>query len=206
MGLSQRPFLLLIITSLVLFSPHLLRSRPGPYTTPLADALAWLGDIVKQALVCFAFFLAVALAFFIALDVYRWLNGTAASTSTSAPLAGTPTPALGHPAAHATDIDGPTPSGTIGSMLAARIILLFATSGLIALHFFAPSSPISLMECMAVSSLYTLRLGGVLFLAACVDSVGAWVRKRYAAPEADAEGEILLESGLLEEETFVEKA
>ncbi|KAJ7233591.1 hypothetical protein B0H12DRAFT_1143286 [Mycena haematopus] len=219
MGPLQKPLLIFATTSLFVLSPHILRAHPGPYTTPLADAVAWLGAKLTQAIACCAFSLAVVFAFGFFSDLCCWL-GTPASISPSpsptdleegiaSPL---PTPET-QPEANTDAPAPPTPSPSNPEPnLAGRIIAFLGCSAFFAWDFFLTnhvvSSSKSLFQNVGAALLYLLRGSEVVFFVGVVACAGVWVRMHCVKPvpagvEQEGEGEVLSEGTLPGEDETV---
>ncbi|KAJ6505386.1 hypothetical protein C8R45DRAFT_1091117 [Mycena sanguinolenta] len=160
----------LISNFLFPLSPTILRRYPGPYTTPLADVLAWLVDKVAQGLVSLAFTFALVLGSSLAHDAYRWLTGAAAAAPASpSPLKleeGAATTPVAQPVVEGT----PAPASSNKSLIvAAKIVgVLFFSACVPGIFFLYTngliSSSKSLMENVGAVLLYLLRGWEVLFV------------------------------------------
>ncbi|KAF7367799.1 hypothetical protein MSAN_00844100 [Mycena sanguinolenta] len=220
----SKAFTFYVSIFLFFLSPSLLRLYPGPYTTPLADVVDWLGNKVTQAIAALALLAALTLGSSLTYDTYRWLTGGAA------PVPATPSPteleegtattpeaqsvaveanAESTPAAAAVPVSSkkskqPTLAGKIGGFLFSSGFVafdLFTTNGLI-------SSSKPLVENVGDVLLYLLRGWEALFLIMTLACAMAWVHKRYLAPAAVTQAaapEVLFEGTLPEENENAEK-
>ncbi|KAJ6505387.1 hypothetical protein C8R45DRAFT_1209155 [Mycena sanguinolenta] len=212
----------LIAEFLFIFSPTILRRYPGPYTTPLADVLAWLVDKFMQGLGSLSFSIALFLGSSLANDAYRGLTGAAAPAPGSpSPMEleeGAATPPEAQPTAEVTPTAAPVPVSSNKTLVAGKILgvlffsacvpffLFLFTNGLI-------SSSKPLMENVGALLLYLLRGWEVLFVFGLLGFVvvrvllylgvvpSAVAQTRTAAPEVLFEGTLPEENGSAAKQT-----
>ncbi|KAJ6472543.1 hypothetical protein C8R45DRAFT_1013294 [Mycena sanguinolenta] len=209
--------------SLFLFflSPSILRLYPGPYTTPLADAVGWLADRIMQGVASFAFLFALTFGAIIACKFYQWL------TSAAAPAPSSPSPTeleegtattlatAVEPDADGTPAAAPAPASWSHSPTLASVIIGFLlSSGYVAWDVFFTngliSSSKSVLENVGDVLLYLLRGWEVIFVSVLVGCVVVRVLRtaQWAVVETEtqtAAPEVLFEGTLPEEDESTEK-
>jgi len=220
-----RPSGLHVLLALLFFlAPEALRFHP--YTAPLADVVAWLGDRVVQGITAVAFFFAIYAGTSIACDAWRWISGVSTDTPTTSPHP-TPTPTVSpteleegtaipavapeaqenSAAASAPAPAAPSPA-TPQATLCGKLLLLILSSAffawdLLSRHIVSSEKP--LLNNTADTLLYMLRGWEVVFLMVAVSVSVSWARIKFAAratARAAAEPvEVLFEGTLPEEET-----
>jgi hypothetical protein len=210
-------------TSIFIFqlAPGVLRCYPHPYTFALANASAWAGDKIQQGLTSLTFFIAFATACYLSVSAYRWIAGTSAPTTASAP---TPTSveledglavleAEGGPAPPAASPTSNPASGIseahtwTGTLLIVFFFLFSASSFVCLLLFVHPgvvSRQNSVLKNIGALALWILRGWEVAFFYGLFAALVAYVqvKRRSAAAAREAEPtEVPSEGWVLEEHT-----